>query len=478
MRSSFSGLYTALRALIVAQEQLDITGHNISNAATPGYKRQRVDTSTPPPYSLPGLNRNPLTGQVGSGIKVVDVRRHHDPFFETQFRNASNQMGSVELARDLLQQMEAAFNEPNDNSLNAVLNNFWNAWADLSNNPETASVRSTVREQASNLSFVSRAINTRLVELRADTNRRVTEIVAEINTIAKRINQLNREIVQVQGTGQEPNDAKDERDRNLTRLARLVNISAFDQTNGEVTVTIGGIGLVQNGVVRELTTATNSSGNLEVRWAYSNAQTTVTGGDLYAVLQVRDVYLKTTFDNFNTFIANLIKTVNDQHKAGRTLNDTTGVSFFSGSETYTPNVNNPAGEIALASAIISDLNNIAAATGASPVAPGNNSNAIAITNLRSTAISALGSVTLNDYYQSIVTGLGTNVKQFVDSTESQTLILQLLENFKESVGGVNLDEEAINLVQFQRSYQAAARVVTVLDEVLDRIINGTGLVGR
>ncbi len=467
MRSSFAGLNMAMRALMSQQQAIDVVNHNIGNANTEGFSRQTVRLSQTDPLTMTGINRG-LSGQVSTGVQADTARRVRDSFIDLQISRETQTLGQHDLRQQVLGEVELAFNEPSDQAISAQLANFWNAWSSLSNTPESLASRKALEENTKTLTTSINQLYGQLTAIRRNLDDQIKFRVLDINNIAGKIAKLNGQITKIVGTGDQPKVLLDRRNLLLDELSRLSNIRYFTQDNGAVTVTIGGRALVMGEQAFAVSTVLNPSNNnlRDVVWEDDQSALPIDNGELQGILDTRDNVLATQIQKLDTLATSLRDAVNTAHAAGFGLNNSTNNPFFEG---------NGASDLRVAAVISQDLSNIAAATQIN--APGDGSNALNILALQS-ALSIGGVNTIDDFYHSIITQLGVDSQQSGSIAANQTLLVGHLKTQRESVSGVSLDEEATNLVKFQHAYNAAARMMNVVDEMLDRIINGMGLVGR
>ena len=471
MRPAFLGLEVALRALRANQLALETTSHNIANANTPGYSRQEVEMAASRPYTIPTLAGYPFAGQVGTGVIATAMRRYRDAFTDLQLRQEQRTLGMWNAIKDVVQQVELIFNEPSDSGLNKLLDQFWNTWQDLANEPQSSAVRASVRQQAANLCTVLNHTYQQLYDLQHNQDQQILTKIDEINSIAQQIAALNEEIQKVQVTGNRPNDLMDQRDLLLDRLSTIVNITYHEGDNGITNVFIGSMPLVYDLKANSIS-AESQGGVLSLKWTSSGYDVEVTSGELKGILVSRDEVLGGKLEQLDRIAQALYTAVNSAHNAGYGLNGSTGLDFFSDP---TPGDAVSARDITLSGEILDSLDNIAASSAADT--PGDGSNAAVIAALRWQQMAALDNTTINGYYNGVITELGTYSKAAQDTCANQELLVSHLRQQREALSGVSLDEEAANLIKYERAYQAAARVMTTVDETLDRLINGTGRVG-
>lgn len=224
MRSTFHGLETALRALHTQQSALYTTGHNIANANTPGYTRQRVNFEQTEPYPAPAMNRPGIPGQLGTGVKAGDIQRIRDEFIDMQLRGESSKFSYWEGRSEMLSQMENIMNEPSEEGLANTMDKFWNSLQDLAVQPQNSGARRVVKEQGAAVAETFNYIHSSLKAIQKDYRKEVDVTQSEANSLLRQINQLNKQIGEVEPHGYLPNDLYDERDRLVDELSSIMNI--------------------------------------------------------------------------------------------------------------------------------------------------------------------------------------------------------------------------------------------------------------
>lgn len=445
-------------ALLSHQKAISTTGHNIANVNTPGYSRQRVNLAT-----NPGLAS--ASGQMGAGVRVSDIQRIYDQFLGSQINTESYNQGKWEAQKNSLERVEIIFDESTGFGLNQAMGDFFNAWQDQANNPEGHTQRQVLVAKSEIMAETFNKVSSDLNQFQNDLDKSIKGAVSQINTIAGEIADLNVKISDIEKSGQNANDLRDRRDLYLKELSSMINISSFENNDGQVTVLVGsGNSLVQPPYALSLSTVTNASGHEDVLWVDRDGNTVditndISGGKLKGWIETRDV----TIENYKTSLDNLassmITEVNGLHTAGFDLNSAAGVNFFTGSS---------ASDISLNPAIAGNVNLVAASgTGA----PGDNSNAIAIANLQNSLLMSTGTATYDDFYNSLVSDVGIAVQSAQMNYDHQSAMLSSLDNYRESISGVSLDEEMVNLVKFQHAYDAAAKLVSAVDEMLNTVMN-------
>lgn len=464
-----SGIHIALQAILAHAQTIEVIEHNVANANTPGYRRQSAILETTVPSPILAAHKGMGAGMRGGGVRVAQIQRFNLEFFDGRYRSVAASTRYWEARRDILLQIEATLAETSPDGLINKLDQFWNGWQNLAGDPANLSLRVSLLDDARVLAEGFNRRWEQLQQIRLDQNQAVTSQVEQINAYADEVARLNKEIARVFSTGERPNDLLDQRDRVLDKLAELSGAVAHEQKNGEVMVSIGGHVLVMGVQALHLTTRPKAGDTpmVEVVWQSDSPPQTVNlpGGSLKGILEVRDEVIPQQIQGLNTLAGQLIQQVNALHSSGYGLNGATGLPLFTGTDAITMRLN-PA----------VDAQSLAAADADGQ--PGNNAVAMAIAALRNQPLGGLGNTSLNEYYNGQITSFGILTKNASQNNTTHGLVAKALNDQREAVGGVSLDEEAANLAKAQRAYQAAARVLTAYDEMLDRIINGLGLVGR
>lgn len=460
-----SGISVALQAVLTHSQVLEITEHNIANASTKGYRRQSAILTTETPNSINGADHGIGAGQQGNGVTIDRIDRFNLAFFDGRYRAVSAEAQSWEAQSGILSHLESILAENSDDGLLPKLDQFWAGWQALSNEPTSTSLRAIVLDDASALATAFNRRATQITQMRSDQNLAVAGNVEEINSLASQIAQLNGNISRVISVGEQPNDLMDKRDLALDRLAELTGAVSSEQKNGEMLVSVGGHVLVMGQDTFKLEVRTNPADTSVVDAYWNDGQKlTPPSGELKGTLDVRDRVLVDQLTGLNTMSAGLIAQVNTIHSGGYGLNNATGLNFFNGTDASSITVNSTL-----------DANSIATSSAANQA--GNNNIALQITALKTVKGMKAGTATLNDFYNTQITELAVTTKRASDNSYQHGLIVNALGNQRESVVGVSLDEEAANMAKAQKAYQAAARVLTAYDDLLDLVINRMGRVG-
>lgn len=486
MTSTFSGFYISLRSMQTQQTALNTASHNVANAKTEGYTRQRAEMAATSPWPYPAVNSLGIVGQIGTGVEITKMERVRDQFLDIQLRNETNTLGEWTVKQDTLEQVEVVFQEPTDTGLSTLITQFWDSWQELSMNPESinSAVRTTLVETAASLADALRYTHQQLEDIAADTDSIIKIDVDGINSTANQIKDLNQQIKKAKIAGFEPNDLMDKRDLLLDQLAEVIDFKVTDNGDGTIDVNLynGATDSYDSRLVDGIEGHTNiletddGSGSLVIQWAdYSSTEPAgqlpaagdelqVNGGKLYGLFDVRDNLISEYTTMLDTFASNLITQVNAIHADGYDLDGASGGEFFNGSSAV---------DIVIDPDISGDVSKIAAALDPDDLS-GDGSNALAISKLRSKE-GVCGGTSFDDYYRNLVSGLGVDSNEAQRMTTNQQALVDQLESRKESISGVSSDEELAHMLEFQHIYEASARFMTTLDEMLDTLINGTAL---
>ena len=466
MPGLFQGLEIGKRALLGHQVTMQTVGHNIANVNTPGYTRQRVRVST----SYPEISIN---GPIGSGLQVDSIYHVRDLFLGDQFREAQKDLGQWSYRSKSLQQIESVFAEPGDNSINEVLDQFWNDWSALSSDAENSGHRTSIIANATQLINVVKQLATGLEDLQRSTDRDLAGLTAEANRMTAEIGRLNQQIVNQELGGDKANDLRDMRDRIIDDLSGIIDVNVNQKTNGSATVYMGSMLLVDGPDSFALGTRTDRDGDKmthTIVWQGTNVELKNINGQIAGLVETRDTTIPRYLDNLNRLTRTLVEEVNRIHMAGYGLDGTTGVAFFDPAFT-------DAKDLRLNQEIVLDKNKIAASDSANPDDRSNGLVATQLSDLRDAMLMSNNTSNLNQFYHSMVGNLGVEAREANSFARNSDFIVHQVDNQRQSVQGVSLDEEMANLVKAQHAFDAAARIISVMDSALETVIMRMGIVG-
>jgi flagellar hook-associated protein 1 len=469
MPSTFFGLNVALSGVVTQQRALNTVSHNLTNATTPGYSRQRVDTAASTPHPYPALNMPVGPGQLGTGVVATQHARLRDQFVDINFRASTSDVGNHGARADALTTIDTIVDEPGETGLTHLLSQFWGSWQALSLQPDSAAARETVRHAGQALGQGFNDLHAQLTAARAEADTRIGLGTQRVNELAGQVNELNKQIAMVVAVGQQPNDLRDQRDLLIDQIASFTDVTVTEPgANGKVSIAIGSQLLVDGTTDAVGPLAIDAAGAATV----NGVATTVASGSLRGLVDVRDTVLGGPtgyLAQIDTLAASVAGSVNARHAAGVGLDGSTGIAFFTGATAAT---------LATSAAINGSTDAIAASDTAGNL-PSGADNAVDMAQLQF-VVQTIGTATttLDGFYQQMVARIGVDTDQASRMTQVQQGVLDAAQARRDGVSGVNLDEEMSDMVRFQKSYNAAARMITTLDEMLETIISRMGVVGR
>ena len=622
MANSFGAIEIGKRSLMAHTQQITTAGHNISNADTEGYTRQRVQVRSFDPLYRPDLTRAETPGQIGQGTDIESINRLRDELLDQRIVAQTNQETYWSTREKYYTMIEQIYNEPDEISIRTNMDKFWQSWQELSVYPESKAARQAVVTRADSLTESIQQRYKSLSGVGTLINGDIEATVKQVNDLADQIAEINREIIKSQAMDDNPNDLMDRRDLLIEKLSGLVNITTDQRDADEFMIHLDGHILVQGGVSRNLENRpeTDSNGYSTVIWADTQDTAYISGGTLGALIELRDVDIRNEIQSLNTMTMNFADLVNDVHRNGVGANNVSGLDFFTqkpfvtdingnfdrngdgvndhsyvfrftGTNTLNPQekvglegvmtlsgkngnitvpyhptdtieevvarindsdgevkayldrenhlvlkattansqanpdfvirhvedsgmfltgytgilngsgeqgaydfaradavnalaagfavapVLNPSGYISVNESIRSDVLSVAASFPDShgKVLPGDGRAAVEIASIRNTSVMIGKDRTFDDYFANSVTNVGLKGEQAEMNMLSQNAIMNDLRGMRDAISGVNIDEELADIIKFQHGYNAAAKFVTVIDSMLDTVINRLGV---
>jgi flagellar hook-associated protein 1 len=490
MVSTFHSLELGKRGILASQTAVTTTGHNIANANTKGYSRQQVNLTTAPSLDVWTSGEvNP--GQLGSGVSVESITRVRDRFLDKQFRDHSATLGEWSVRQDTLAKLETIINEPSDTGLQSARDQFWGAWQDLATEPDSLAARAVIKESAQAFVDTAQSIDRSMSQLKNDLGNELTAKINQANGYINQIAELNKSI---QRTGVQANDLLDQRDQYVEELSKLVSIDVEQLSNGMYNIKLPADGtvLVQGASLgKELDSESSVTGG-SIQGTVESIKTVdsfhgklnemVKGfvfGDIEVNIPAGSHLSDGTVVPQGQDLQKTVKGINGLHQLGWSMkedasgNAEPGAALFMGDE-----ANFSIASLSVNAAIKEDIRLIASSlrsetvNGQQKVVNGNGDLAQIIGGLRDQEFTINGdSSKINHVFQSIVSELGAQSQGANRNVANHEATLMATENRRQSVTGVSLDEEMANLIKFQHAYNAAARIVTTTDELLDTIIN-------
>ena len=623
MGSTFSGIELGKRSIMAHTDAISTAGHNISNANTEGYSRQRVQMKEFDPLYRPDLERTERAGMIGQGIDVQSINRVRDEMLDQRITAQQNQESYWDTRSKYYTMIEQIYNEPDEVSVRSNMDKFWESWQELSVNPESQAARQAVVTRGESLTDAIKSKWENLMGVGSLINSDIDSTVKQVNSYANQIAAINAEIVRSRGMGDNPNDLLDRRDLLVDKLSKLANITTDQRDSDEFMVHLDGRVLVQGGVARnfDLVSLTDNNGYEKLVWADTREDASVSGGTLGALIELRDVDIRNEIQSLNTMTMNFSDLVNDIHRNAYGANNVTGLDFFT-QHSFVENVNgnfdrdgdgnfdhsyifrftgtttlnpqeqigfegvmtlsgpsgnvqvpyhptdtvetvinrindsngevkayldrnnnlvlkgttaqnienpdfvirhvedsgffltgysgilsasgadgaydfarsdavdslagaqfavspvlNPAGYIEVNNVIKNDVKSVAAAfrDDSGNVNAGDGRAAVEIASIRNTKVMIGHERTLDDYFADSVTNVGLKGEQAENNLKSHVAIMDDLRAMRDSISGVNIDEELSDIIKFQHGYNAAAKFVTIWDSLIDTVINRLGV---
>ncbi|MBQ2552227.1 MAG: flagellar hook-associated protein FlgK [Treponema sp.] len=623
MAGSFGGIEIGKRSLMTHSLQIQTAGHNISNADTEGYTRQRVNVRAFDPLYRPDLERAETAGQIGQGTQAESVKRLRDELLDTRIVAQTNIEAYWETREKYYTMLEQIYNEPEEISVRGNMDKFWESWQELSIYPDQDAARQAVVSRADSLTNSIRQRNLSLTAIGNQINEDINGTVRQVNDYARQIAELNHEIVRSQALGDDPNDLMDRRDLLVEKLGKLINVTVERKDPDEFMVHTDGQIIVQGSVARQIEAVPDieQGGYSQLRWVDTQYDAYFSGGSLGALVELRDVDVRSEMQSLNTMTLNFADLVNDVHRNAVGKNNVTGLDFFT-THPFVENINgnydrdgdgvedtsyvfrftgtnalrskeqiglegeitisghdgnvtvpyyatdtvdelverinntdgevkayldrdnhlalkattandsgnpdfvirhvedsgmfltgyagilresgadgaydfnqadavnaladarfgvspmvNPSAYIQVNDKIHSDIQSVAAAfpnvQGTSDA--GDARAAVEIAAIRNTKVMIGRSKTFDDFFADSVTNVGLKGEQAENMLASQNAIMNDLKSLRDSISGVNVDEELADIIKFQHGYNAAAKFITVQDELLETIINRLGI---
>ena len=623
MGSTFSGIELGKRSIMAHTDAITTAGHNISNANTEGYSRQRVQLKEFDPLYKPDLERAERAGMIGQGMDSQSINRVRDELLDQRITEQQHSESYWETRSKYYTMIEQIYNEPDDVSIRSNMDKFWEGWQELSVHPESQAARQAVVTRGESLADSIKTKWEALMGVGNLINGDIEATVKQVNDYTRQIAALNAEIVRSRGMGDNPNDLLDRRVLLVDKLSKIINITSDRRDSDEFMVHLDGHVLVQGGIARgfELETVVDNNGYDKLVWKDTGNNAVIKGGTLGALIELRDVDIRSEVQSLNTMTMNFSDLVNDIHRNGYGANNVTGLDFFT-QHSFVENVNgnydrdgdgtldhsyifrftgttklnpqeqiglegvmtlsgpggnvqvayhptdtvetvinrindsngevkayldrnnnlvlkgttasavenpdfvirhvedsgffltgytgilqasgaagaydyaqadavqalagaqfavspvlNPAGYIEVNQALKNDVMSVAAAykDNSGNVNAGDGRAAVEIAAIRNTKVMIGHERTFDDYFADSVTNVGLKGEQAENMHLSHSAVMEDLRSLRDSISGVNIDEELADIIKFQHGYNAAAKFVTVWDSLLDTIINRLGV---
>lgn len=467
--STFGGLSTAYTGLTAARAGIDTVGQNIANVNTEGYTRQRVSQSANP--ALAGIGPLDTLFRGGTGVTVDTIARLGNALLDTRTLATAASSGYADVASATMDAIESSMHEPGDTGLAATLHDFWASWQNVANHAGQPAAGNVLLESASTLSTRIAQGYSEAADQWSTTRSQAQAIVDDVNTTATQVAALNEQIRQVKAAGGSPNELLDQRAVLTTKLANLAGATVVERSDGSADVLVAGNPLVSGAKTHTLVItgaaafSDASAQAVAVEWSNRPGESAdLTSGRLAAAVSALGPTgsILSAANTYNALATQVAATVNAVHLTGATPDGTTGHAFFSF---------DPTKPAALGLTVVpTSVAGIAAGTPGAGGASGGVADAIATLGTSPTGPDAA--------WSDFVVSVGIATRRTTDQADVATKAAASAKSLQLSETGVDMDEETTQLLTYQHAYQGAARVMTAIDEMLDTLINRTGLVGR
>lgn len=456
---SFYGLSVATSGMAAARRAIELAGHNVANANTPGYSRQRLDLAG---RSSGSTMIHTGTHLQGGGVDVRSQTRVVDAFLIQRSNSERAVKGSADEVKLTLSRLESAFNEPGPNGLSAQLEAYWDAWDSVVATPDDMAARTALIQRGVAIADTFQGLTRTFDLMTADVLQRADAMAHDINGVAKQISDLNGAITAATDAGAQPNDLLDQRDELVRTLSTMIDVTTRVDARGRMDITVAGASLVSGSKSHQVDLDT-SGAQAELRISNSSVPLTVKGGQMQGLLHSANTLIPNQQASLDAVATRLANAVNAVHAGNQDLQDPPQPAgqFFTATS---------ARDFQVRPGLRADPALVGAATSGAGRFDG--SGAVALAELANQAGGA------DDLYRSMIAQLGVNAQTANRRADLQDILTQQVDRQRETVSGVSIDEEMANLVAYQQSYQASARFLTAVDEMLNTLINGTGLVGR
>lgn len=477
MSSTFGSLNTAASGLYAAQRGVDVTGQNIANVNTDGYSRQRVNLQAVGASAVPAIWAR--SSSVGDGVDSSSVTRIRDAFLESRAQTEHASSAQLTTENDTYNGVQQTFGEPSDTGIQSQLTSMWGAWQDLAN-AQATNAGSVGAGAGSELIQTTQSVLDSFHSTRASLDQQWTQtqsdlqaLVSNVNAAAATIASLNKQIQLGTSSGANVNALSDQRDQLVLQLSEQIGATSRPGDRGSVDVAVGGVTLVSGTLPTPLAVAgptdpnTTTLGAARIVTADGTA-TLVAGGTAGGQLSALNSTIPSYRNQLDAVARDMAQQINDQLGNGYDSTGALGKPMFGSSSagpidaaTITLKITDPA-QLGI-SVLGPDANGVAATNGG---------NADAISQLGNTAGSP------DNSYRAMITQLGVQAGSVSRALDIQTTVTSTVDNNRESVSGVSIDEEMTNMLSFQHAYSASARLITAIDQNLDTLINHMGLVGN
>lgn len=437
------------QGMLLTQYGVQITGKNVSNINTEGYSRQRIDVNPILPEILSGFS-------MGSAINGDTLRRIREDFVDRQYWSQTSLASRYTSEETLLEQIEGVLPSSNETGLGIMLDEFWSAWNDLANDPESSVTRTIVRDRAQTLADNFNRVYREFVSFQSTISDEISTKISEINNLTGQIAELNKV------NSGDNLDLEDQRDRLIDRLSELININIQREGNS-VLISSSGTMLVTGRTSVDLSveeiSGENGIGQITMMISGTEREVEVASGEIVALMSVYNDDIPDLLERLDTLAVAIADGVNAIHRTGFNLDGVTGLDFFA-------STTEGAGSIAVDSSIIANVDLIASSDTIGE--PGNGNIAKALADLADAEI--IGDQTAGEYYRGLVGTLGNRIQEIGFLKNNQEKIVEHLDIQRKSISGVSLEEEMTRMVQLEQAFTAASRLVSTADELTQTVL--------
>jgi len=452
MSGLYGSLSVALSSLLASQQAMETSTNNVANANTPGYSRQR-------PNMVPGDPIIEGNLSFGTGVVLQRIESLRDSILEIQLNHETQSQSKLNTSLGALQQMQTMFSSAST-GIGADITKFFTSLQQLSPDPSNVSLRQAVLTAVGNLATDFNTTASNLQSQRSNLDLNVVQSVGGINDLTAQIASVSQQIVSLENVHQDAGTLIDKQTSLIRQLSGLVDVSVIQTEHGIALTTSNGTPLVSGGESFALTSQTGAGGLQRVLAGSQDITGSLTGGSLAGLIQIRDQEIPSLGSSLDQLAAGLATALNTANRSGHDLNGNAGINLF---------VPPPAGGVGAAAALSANITDPALVAASSDGTPGSNGNLAALLAVHDQAVAA-GQKPL-DFYSNLVFKIGSDTSNASAEVDASDQILRQLQDQRSSISAVSLDEEAANMVKYQTANQAAARVVTTVNSMLDAAVN-------
>ena len=471
MLGLFGALNLGQRALQANRQGVEVAGHNLANVNQPGYARQRLILQTAPALES-GI------GPVGTGVDGVSIQQVRDLLVDHQIQNEGSIQASLEKQQSILDSAlsslsvkvdrQAASSTTKSSGISAIsgglfesMTGLFQSFQDLSTQPTSPEIRQALVSEAKQLAAQFNLADSRLADLSSSINQSIEIDAKEFNNLLTDIADINSHIAEAEfGNPGSANDLRNALQQKLEEISKIAKIDTSEGNNGMIDLSINGIPLIEGAqVTQTLETFTTGSGNIGLRGSVTGDVIIPTGGRIHGAMEVRDGALTDLRNRIDVLAQTLISQVNAIHINGYSLSGNTGETFFDGTNAASIQLNSK----------LEDNPDLIQASGQGN-ARSDNSIALSLAQLGSRSINSLGNSTFGQHLSQTVISLSQNLASINDKLDDQEVVANMLERQRDSISGVSVDEEMTNMMKFQKAFEASARLINTIDEMLDTVL--------